>query len=29
VKIYGKRGKINGIKGKNDGKRGIITEKHP
>ena len=25
----GKRGKINGIQGKNDGKRGINTEKHP
>ena len=25
----GKRGKINGIQGKNDGKRGINTKKHP
>ena len=25
----GKRGKINGIQGKNDRKRGINTEKHP
>ena len=29
AKNDGKRGKINGIQGQNDGKRGINTKKHP